>query len=43
MDLGIEEDNDAAILHYMANAIVNLDDAELFHLPNNIPFTNENK
>jgi len=33
-DLDIEEDNDAAILHYIANAILNLDDAELFQLPN---------
>jgi hypothetical protein len=42
-DLDIEEDNDAAILHYIANAILNLDDAELFQLPNQIIRTNQNK
>ena len=35
-DLDIEQDYDAAILHYIANAILNLDDAELLHLPNQI-------
>ena len=33
-DLDIEEDNEAAILHYIAMAILDLDDAELYHLPN---------
>ena len=42
-DLDIEEDNDTAILHYIANAILNLDDAELFQLPNHIIRTNQNK